>query len=228
MTSTRNVAPGGPTRRTAWPHLDARQTDRYGVFVRPDPATCRAQADLHTLLERQYGLIAARVFPPHATLLGNIALAAAEGEFLERVATAVRGFAPIAVHNRGVTRLGQGIAYDIHYRADGGRNQPLTDLAVAVEQKLDPVRSRTDHDYLTGHTTTETFHAHLTLAGQDLALRADLQDEVWDFTNALAPDTPADFTVDTVSVFRFRSDHWASEWWKDMTWQHLRSFHLTT
>jgi hypothetical protein len=38
---------------------------------------------------------------------------------------------------------------------------------------------------------------------------------------------PDRFPVDAVSVFRFRGDHWPSEWWKDMTWQHLRTIPLT-
>jgi hypothetical protein len=105
-------------------------------------------------------------------------------------------------------------------------NQPLTDLALHIERDLAPIRARTDHDYMTGHFTNDAFHAHLTIAGQDLTLREDLQAEVWQYACALAPDAPADFTIDTVSVYRFRSDHWASEWWKDMTWQHLRSFRL--
>ena len=34
------------------------------------------------------------------------------------------------------------------------------------------------------------------------------------------------FPVDTVSVFRFRSDHWPSEWWKVMTRQHVLTLPL--
>jgi len=226
MTQARPVTPQEHAGPRDWPRLDARDTGRYGVFVRPDPATCRAQISLHTLLNSQYGLIAASAFPPHATLLGNIAITSGESELLRRVETVVRRYPAIEAHNRGLTRSGGAIIYDIHCRPDGSVNQPLTDLARHIERDLEQIRARTDHDYMTGHATNDAFHAHLTIAGQDLALREDLQAEIWQYACALAPDTPADFTIDTVSVYRFRSDHWASEWWKDMTWQHLRSFRL--
>jgi 2'-5' RNA ligase len=211
---------------SAWPRLDPRDTDRYGVFVRPDAVTCRAQIELHNLIERQFDLIAGRVFPPHATLLGNVAVTAGEADLLERITDVARRHAPFTVHNPGLSRHGEGIAYDVHFRKDGTVNDAFVALAADVEQELGPVRGRTDTDYLTGQTTTVGFHAHLTVAGQDYALRKDLREEVWQFLEQLAPAVPDEFAVDAVSVFRFRSDHWASEWWKDMTWQHLRTIPL--
>ena len=210
-----------------WPKLDPRDTDRFGVFVRPDPITCRAQIELHTLVERQFGLVAGRVFPPHATLVGNIAVTAGEADLLERVTSVAGRHAPFTAHNRGLTRYDAGIAYDVNHREDGSVNAEFTDLAVALEQELEPVRGRTDADYLTGQTTTKGFNAHLTIAGQDYYLRPDLHDEVWQFLQQVAPAVPECFPVASVSVFRFRSDHWASEWWKDMTWRHMGTIPLT-
>ena len=209
-----------------WARLDPRDTDRYGVFVRPDPITCRAQIELHTLLERQFGLIAGRVFPPHATLLGNIAVSAGEVDLLARIAAVAGRCAPFTVYNRGLTHTAQGIYYDVHGLPEGTPNVRLVGLAEAVERELEPVRGRTDADYLTGQTTTRGFSAHLTVAGQDYALRSDLQEEVWQYVEALAPAVPDRFGVASVSVFRFRSDHWPSEWWKDMSWRHLRTIPL--
>jgi len=211
---------------TGWPRLDPRDTDRYGVFVRPDPTTCRAQIELHTLLQHQFGLIAGRVFPPHATLLGNIAVTAGEADLLGRLTAVARRHAPFTMYNKGLSQYNEGIAYDVHELPGGAPNQRLVDLAVDIERELAPVRGRTDTDYMTGQTSTEGFRAHLTVAGQDYTLRRDLHDEVWRYAEELAPAVPDSFAVGSVSVFRFHSDHWPSEWWKDMTWHHLRTIPL--
>jgi 2'-5' RNA ligase superfamily len=226
MTMTSPMTTANDEGTIQWPRLDPRDTERYGVFVRPDPVTCRAQIELHTLVERQFGLLAGRVFPPHATLLGNIAITAGENDLLARVEALAGDHAPFTACNKGLERSRMGIGYDVDHLSDGSVNQRFTRLAQTVEKALRPVRGRTDADYLTGQTGVDGFHAHLTVVGQDYRLRPDLQDEVWDFCRALAPRVPEEFPVDSVSVFRFRSDHWASEWWKDMTWQHLRTVPL--
>lgn len=226
MTTTATTGQANPTSR-AWAPLDARHTDRYGVFFRPDARTCRTQIELHQILKHQFGLVSAGAFPPHATLLGNIGIHAAEQDLLDRVAQAVAHFPPITVHNGGLNRDGGGVAFGIHLLPDGTVNNALVDLATRIDDAVAPIRRRTDEDYLTGHTTAAThFRAHLTVAGHDLALRPDLADEVWAYINELDIRVPTQFTVDAITVFRFRSDHWTSQWWTDMTWQHLTSWKL--
>ena len=41
---------------------------RYGVFLRPDPATSVAVTQITGQLRAQYGLVSAGAFPPHVTL----------------------------------------------------------------------------------------------------------------------------------------------------------------
>ena len=43
---------------------------RYGFYMRPCAEMCRAQAEIHDLLDRQYGLRVAGRFMPHATIKG--------------------------------------------------------------------------------------------------------------------------------------------------------------
>ena len=206
--------------RNEWPAHDARDTLRYGVFLRPDPATCAATAALHTLLRQQFGLVAAAVFPPHVTLLGNVALTTGEDVLLQRVAEVAGRHAPLRLPHAGPARWNRVIACDVH-------DDAVDALARDVEAALEGVRGRTDTDYLTGQTSTERFRAHLTIAGQDVALRADLTDEVLEFVTALAAEFPTVMTGRHVQTFRFRSDHWPGRWWADMTWDLLSSVPLT-
>lgn len=211
--------PAGAAREE-WPAHDARDTVRYGVFLRPDAVTCAATAALHTLLRQQFGLVSAAVFPPHVTLLGNIALTTTEADLLDRVATVAGRHAPVRVDHDGPGRWHRVLACDVHDDATDA-------LARDVEAALTDVRGRTDTDYLTGQTSTADFRAHLTIAGQDLALRPDLTGEVAAFVADLAADFPRTMTAGHVTTFRFTSDHWPGRWWSDMTWQLLQSVPLT-
>ena len=130
------------------------------------------------------------------------------------------GVAPFELAHPGPADLGGVILCAVE-------DERLTRLAQAVEASLDGVRARTDTDYLTGQTSTRAFGAHLTVAGQDLALRPDLRDEVAGFVAELAPDFPPVIRAEVISAFRFRSAAWPALWWQDMTWQHLRSWRLT-
>lgn len=227
MTDTSRLDTGNGAGAATWLQPDSRDTDRYGVFFRPDPLTCRTLAELHYLLQRQHGLTSASAFPPHGTLLGNIAIHGSERDLAEAIAAAARSMKPITVHNTGPQPSGTGsITCDVHYDEDGAVNESLRDLARLVGLAIEPLRSRTDSDFMTGHMTSDMFHGHLTIAGQDLVLRTDLHDEVAQFVAALKPQFPETFVLDTVSLFRFRSRHWSSQWWQDMAWTHLKSWAL--
>lgn len=99
---------------TDWPALDVRDTDRYGVFLRPDARTCEVLAHLHDLLRRQFGLVAAAVFPPHITLLGNIAVVRGEADLLARVGAAVAGHGPFEITNPGPALVCGALLCEVH------------------------------------------------------------------------------------------------------------------
>ena len=37
---------------------------------------------------------------------------------------------------------------------------------------------------------------------------------------------PASFTADTVLLYRFAHNTWTGSWWRDMRWEHVRSWRL--
>ena len=44
--------------------------------------------------------------------------------------------------------------------------------------------------------------------------------------NGLGVIPPASFTADTVMLYRFAHNTWTGSWWRDMRWDHVRSWRL--
>ena len=65
------------------------------------------------------------------------------------------------------------------------------------------------------------------LAASAESLAPDLREEVEDYVNGLAVRTPSSFTADTVMLYRFAHNTWTGSWWRDMRWDHVRSWRLT-
>lgn len=142
-------------------------TVHYGIFLRPDAVTCRVTAHLHELLRRQFGLVAASVFPPHITLLGNVAFTGGEPDLFERIGHLAAATERFELPNPGPALLSGALLCDVHA-------PELGVLARTVEDGIADIRGRSDTDHLAGQTSAAPFHGHLTVAGQDLALRSDL------------------------------------------------------
>src|SRR5262245_38923437 len=125
---------------------------------------CRAQVELHDLLERQYGLQVAGKFMPHATIKGFFKPAVDEEELIARLDPVAKGSRPIPVHNGGPIAHGKSsIVLTIRDLVDGFRNLPLQDIHEAAMDALGPAISK-DCDFSGREGVREHFHAHLTLA----------------------------------------------------------------
>lgn len=197
---------------------------RYGVFLRPDPRTCAAVTFITTQLRAQFGLVSANAFPPHATLAGSLPLRTSHEELLEALSGVLAQVSVFTVQNQGVRRLFGGLVYDLH-RLDAGPNARLVELAAAVDEVVRPLLSTLPglaaDTYAPGR-----WHGHLSLASHDLYDRPDLRDELEEFVDGLAIDSPPSFTADTVALYRFEHDSWTGPWWRTMRWQHVRSLRL--
>jgi hypothetical protein len=76
--------------------------ERFGVFLRPDPATCLAITTITGQVRAQYGLVSAGAFPPHATLAGSLPIAASAHDLVEALTAGLMGFSTFPVENAGV------------------------------------------------------------------------------------------------------------------------------
>jgi hypothetical protein len=198
---------------------------RYGYYLRPSAVMCRAQVEMHDLLERQYGLPVAGKFMPHATIKGFFKPAVDEAELIARLDPVAKGRRPIPVHNGGPIAHGtSSIVLTIRDLADGSRNKPLQDIHQAAMDALG-MAIAPDCDFSGREGVREHFHAHLTLA---MAIATpEYFDEIFAFVRELEPIGPSDFVADTLHLYRFQSDDWAGRWGETLRWELRRSWTLT-
>lgn len=197
----------------------------WGVYLRPDPLTCKAITELTTLCKKQFGIVSAGAFAPHATLAGAVPSNASADEFIATLDPLLSGTESFPVHNAGITRRPDCVYYDIDKLENGDINQPFHDLATAVNATIAPLTAYQPGEW-SQPFVPEKFWAHFSLASHDLRKRPDLRDEVEEFLRAIPMDYSRTFNAEYITLFRFHSADWNSEWWHDLTWDHVRSWKL--
>lgn len=198
---------------------------RYGFYLRPSAAMSRAQAEVHDLLARQFGIVVGGKFMPHATIMG-FHRSDAKVEAMRSIwAEVARGQAPFAVHNAGPIPFGRSsFVLNVHQLADGSANPALVALHRAAYGGIEP-RLHPDCEFSRGDWAGDRFHAHLTLAMADVPAFAF--DEVHGFMTDLGPIGPSDFRAEYVAWYAFQSDDWGGAWWESMRWRLLDSWRLS-
>src|SRR5690349_19058450 len=102
---------------------------RYGFYLRPSAAMSRAQAEVHDLLRRQYGLEVGGTFMPHATIKGFFKSCAPVEEMIARLDPVMTGRASFPVFSAGPIPFGKaGIALSIQRMPDGRTNEALQEM----------------------------------------------------------------------------------------------------
>jgi len=196
---------------------------RYGIYLRPDPATCWAVTQITQALRAQFGIVSASAFPPHATLIGNLATDATVSEIIDALTPVFAATRTFTVYNKGVVVHGDGFEYDINLSADlDSVNTQLSGLAQEVKRAILSL-SRPVDDFLVTPVVDYEFAGHLGLASHDLMVDNHLTEEVGDFIADLPIAVPSSFEARWFSLFEFRAD-WNSHWWKDMSWRHMMSW----
>ena len=198
-----------------WP-TDYRQV-RWGLYLRPDARTCRDQAQVHDLLERQFGLRAGGAFMPHATIKGFFLSSSSEDELVAALDPVLSRAMAFPVHNRGPIPYGVGsVVLDIQRRADGANNDALTAFHTACLDALLP-HIHPDCPNTPREAVRDRFHGHLTLCMADCP--AWLSDEVGAFIGELTPIGSSDFPARHLHLFAFTSADWAGAWWETLRWR---------
>lgn len=197
----------------------------WGVYLRPDPLTCKAIHELTELCKKQFGIVSAAAFAPHATLAGAVPSDATADAFIELLDPLLASTPAFPVYNAGIARGNPTIYYDIDRLENGEINQPLHDLAIAVNDAIAPLTCYAPGDWIQPFDAS-SFHAHLSLASHDLRTRVDLREEVEEFLRAVPMEYSQTFAGEYITLFRFHSADWNSEWWHDITWEHIRSWKL--
>jgi hypothetical protein len=198
---------------------------RYGIFLRPDAATCWTVTQVTCALNKQFGLVSAGAFPPHATLIGNLCTHATESELIAVLDPAFENVKAFLVYNSGIVRHVRSPGYEYNINLDSSAskpNEPLNRIASAVAKAVAPI-SVPVNDFMATPVAEYEFAAHLALASHDLQVEHRLLDEVGEFLAGLPLHPPASFVARWYSLFEFRAD-WTGHWWNDMTWRHIHSW----
>lgn len=199
---------------------------RYGIYLRPDPTTCWTVTQITTALRAQFGLISAGAFPPHATLVGNLATDASADDVVAAVNPVLSAAPAVEVFNSGIARIANCYEYDLNRDSGGGAvNKQLAAIASEVIEAVLPLSKRVD-DAHTVQVEDYAFSAHIGLASHDLKVDGHLSDEVGDFLATLPLTPPRSFLARWYSVFEFEADDWTGHWWKSLTWKHVHSWDL--
>lgn len=204
--------------------LQGNPAIRYGWYLRPDRAMCEAQIRIHTLLERQYGMIGGGVFMPHATIKGFFRSDASVAELIAAFDQASAGHRAYTVYNSGAFGYGRtGISLDIHHNSDGSINMAQQNLHESAWHAIMPL-VHPDCDFCPREGKLEHFKAHLTLSMSDL--REEMFEEIWEFIHDDGPIGPSTFLAEYFHLFAFQSDDWPGEWWHTLEWKLLHSWRL--
>lgn len=204
--------------------LERNPAIRYGLYLRPSYAMCRAQAQIHDLLRRQFGCVTAGAFMPHATIKGFFRSDASISELIGAVDAALTDRQPFPVVNNGPVPFGRGgVALNVQHDERGQLNRELQATHEAVFSVLKPFVHPTC-EFTPREGVLDRFFAHLTLAMADVP--DFLFDELFAFLQDAEPIGPRRFTAEYFHLFAFGSDNWSGDWWSTLEWTLLHGWKL--
>jgi hypothetical protein len=196
---------------------------RYGIFLRPDPATCMSVTQITLAVRQQFGFVAAEAFAPHATIIGNLRTDGTDTALIGILDGVFETVKPFAVFNHRIDVEQHSVRYNIMLDSAGVMpNRDLSRVAAMVRNAVTPLHVR-HADFLAPNVQDYEFAAHLSLANFELVIEPRLTKEVGEFIAGLPIPAPASFVASTYSLFRFQAD-WTGHWWNDMPWTHLKSW----
>ncbi len=204
--------------------LEANPQVRFGFYLRPDYAMSRAQAEMHDLLRRQFGIEVGGKFMPHATIMSFFRSDAPVANITAVIANAIARKRPFVVTNNGPKpHKRSGVSLDVHHNEDGTPNAALQALHDAAYRAIAPL-VHPDCEFAFNGWAGEHYRAHLTLAMADIP--EFLFDEVLAFIRCAEPIGPRRFVAEYFTLYAFQSDDWGGEWWQTLTWLPLHSWRL--
>jgi len=200
----------------------ATSGSRFAVYLIPPYHVARRVAEVHRLLLKQFGFIAAGRFQVHATIKGFFKKV--QGPLEPLVLRLDRAFAaqrPFTIHFCGLRIDEVGIGLDIS-KLEGGLNPSMMALRQRVVEAVRPFIAP-DCDFSDKDLSTP-FRAHITLAFRDIP-RPLYQDVLAYLAEAPLPSEP--FTADTFHFLEFLSRDWPADWHRTLTWRLLKAWRVS-
>lgn len=197
---------------------------RYALYLRPPFTMCSAVYQIHRLLERQYGLLAASRFMPHATIKGFFRTETHPDALREMLDDVFEERAGFSVYNNGIMAPNNdAVVLNLHHTPTGTRNEAIQRLHEDVVRTIEPVL-HARYDSGIRKLPVDAYLAHISLASRDLP--AGLVDEVFQFIHQAGPIGPPSFRAEVFHLFAFKSSNWDGAWWESLRWRLLHSWTL--
>ena len=198
-----------------------RQNSRFAVYLIPPYHIARDVTEIHKLLRKQFGFIAADQFQVHATIKGFFKMIPGPLEpWIERLDKVFATQNPFSIQFNGTGGDDIGYWLDISHRGQ----EPNPDLLALRERVVDAVRPfiAPDCDFVE-EDLGRPFIGHITLAFRDIPM--DLREQVSTYLhNAPLPNKP--FIAKTFHFLEFFSQDWNGNWEQTLTWRLHKSWHL--
>ena len=192
---------------------------RYAVYLIPPYPVARDVAEIHHLLYKQFGFVAADRFQAHVTLKGFFKKEPGPPERLAASLDPIfAGRQPFPVHINGYRVDDVGIGLNVSL-IHGEQNVELTTLREEIVARVRPAIAP-DCDFV-ADDLGNPFAGHMTLAFRDIPV--DLQADVLAYL-AEAPVPTAPFMARTFHYLAFHSQDWSGPWWETLTWRLLKSW----
>jgi 2'-5' RNA ligase len=194
---------------------------RFALYLVPPYPIARDIAEIHAMLEKQFGFKAAGRFQVHCTVKGFFKKK--EGGLAPLIAdldNRLQHEKPITVEISGMISTGDILVLDLS-RLGGIYNQPFADFRNRVVEVIRPFIAP-DCDFV-AEDLDPPFRGHFTLAFRDSPEKFHQEMLSW---LAEAPIPTGAFTADTFHFLEFFAEDWEGPWWETLTWKLHQSWIL--
>lgn len=194
---------------------------RYAVYLIPPYEVAHQVADVHRMLRKQFGFLAASKFQVHATLKGFFKCSNCNPESLiSSLEPIFKSQDPLPVHFSGFHIDDVGVGLDIS-RIGNKPNRELLGLRKRIVDAVFPFIA-TDCDFVENDLGSP-FKAHITLAFRDIS--PEIRESVLAYLEP-APLPSEPFSANTFHLIEFYSQDWERNWDRTLTWRLLHSWRL--
>lgn len=194
---------------------------RYAVYLIPPYEVAQRVADVHSMLEKQFGFTAASKFQVHATLKGFFKCSdCPPNAVIEALETVFFSQDPLPIHFNGFHIDDVGVGLDIS-RIDNQPNEELMELRKRIVDAVIPFIA-SDCDFVENDLGSP-YKAHITLAFRDIP--PEIRESVLAYLKP-APLPSEPFEANTFHLLEFYSRDWKGSWDKTLSWRLLHSWQL--
>jgi len=194
---------------------------RFGFYLIPPYDISRGVAQIHSLLRKQYGFMAADAFQVHCTIKGffkktDIPIS----KIIDELEAFLSIQKPIKVIINGFRINNLGIGLNLSMDGDGLNDQ----LLAFCESIVDVIRPfiAPDCDFV-ARDLGNPFRAHITLAFKDIP--HEMYDEVLLWLDGASVPSGSFFAA-TFHFLEFYSHDWKGPWWQTLTWKLHKSWQI--